>query len=220
MADRDRPITAGIYLRVSTEGQTIETQRPDLERLAAARGWDPVWYEDVASGVKDRPALRRLVEDARLGKVTVVAVWAIDRLGRSMREVVKIIGDLDGYNVPLVSVRENWIEVSGPTRPLLISIMSWVAEMERARLVERTRAGMDQARRAGKRFGRRPTSPILLHAAADLVAQGVSIRTAATKKGVSKSALGRFLREGCHQANGQRSASREGLLARPDPDRP
>ncbi len=96
--------------------------------------------------------------------------------------------------VPVLSIREPWLDTSGPVRPLLAAMFRWVAERERARLVERTKAGIERARRQGKRLGRPPTSPILLHAAAaELVAAGVPVAEADRRKGVARSTLQRFL---------------------------
>jgi DNA invertase Pin-like site-specific DNA recombinase len=78
-------------------------------------------------------------------------------------------------------------------RPLLVAIFGWVAEQERTRLIERTKAGIERARREGKRIGRPRASPILLHAARDLVIAGVPVAEAARQKGVSRSTLQRFL---------------------------
>jgi DNA invertase Pin-like site-specific DNA recombinase len=79
-----------------------------------------------------------------------------------------------------------------------MAIFGWVAEQERARLIERTKAGIERARRQGKRLGlgRPPTSPILLHAAAELAASGVPVSEAARRKGLSRSTLRRFVQIG------------------------
>jgi putative DNA-invertase from lambdoid prophage Rac len=185
---------AGIYVRVSTGEQSTANQRPDLERLAAARGWSVRWYEEVGSGAKyDRPELRRVLDDARKGVVQVVAVWALDRLGRSMQDTLKLVLELDRIGVRVVSIQEGWLDTDGPVRPLLIAIFAWIAEQERERLIERTKAGLARARARGKKLGRPPTSPVLLHAATDLVRQGSSVASAARRKGISRSALRRFL---------------------------
>jgi putative DNA-invertase from lambdoid prophage Rac len=95
--------------------------------------------------------------------------------------------------VPVLSVREGWLDTTGPVRPLLVAIFGWVAEQERTRLIERTKAGLERARRQGKRLGRPPASPLLLHAARDLVLEGVPVAEAARRKGVARSTLQRFL---------------------------
>lgn len=187
-------LTAALYVRVSTDRQTAENQVAELRQLAAARGMEPVIYEEVESAAKARPVLDRMLADARAGKLRAILVWALDRLHRSMVGSIQTVLELDRLGVPVVSLREPWLDTAGPVRPLLIAIFGWVAEQERSRLIERTRAGLERARRQGRRLGRPPSSPILLHAAADLVLSGVSTAEAARRKGVSRSALQRFMR--------------------------
>jgi putative DNA-invertase from lambdoid prophage Rac len=94
-----------------------------------------------------------------------------------------------------MSAREPWLDKDSPVRALLVAIFGWVAEPERTRLIERTKAGMARARRDGKRIGRPRTSTILLHAAAELVAAGVPLAQAARRKGVSRASLRRWMAE-------------------------
>ena len=105
-----------------------------MRRLAEARGFEPVVYEEVESAAKARPVLDRMLADVRAGRVQGVAVWAIDRLHRSMVGAINTILELDRLGVPVMSVREGWLDTSGPVRPLLVAIFGWVAEQERARL--------------------------------------------------------------------------------------
>lgn len=184
---------AGLYLRVSTDSQTVENQRAPLMELAKQRGWSVKAYEETGSAVKARPVFDSLMTDARAGRLDVVAVAALDRLGRSLFDVLATVRELDRLGVAVVSLRESWLDTSGPARGLLIAVFAWVAEEERRILVERTRAGMDRARKAGKRIGRPRASSIMLGAAADLVAQGSSVRKAARAAGVSPQTLTRHL---------------------------
>ena len=186
---------AAAYIRVSTDRQTAENQLAEVRRLVLARGYEPVIYEEVESAAKARPVLDRLMTDVRSGRVQAVAVWALDRLQRSMVGAIQMVLECDRLGVPVLSVREGWLDTSGPVRPLLIAIFGWVAEQERTRLVERTKAGLERARRQGKRLGRPRASAILLHAARDLVAGGVAVAEAARQKGVARSTLQKFLRE-------------------------
>jgi len=101
--------------------------------------------------------------------------------------------ECDRLGVPVLSVRESWLDTSGPVRPLLVCIFGWVAEQERSDLIGRTKAGLERARAQGKRLGRPPASPILLHSARDLVAAGMPVEQAAKSKGLSRSSLRRFL---------------------------
>lgn len=92
----------------------------------------------------------------------------------------------------VISVREPWLDTSGPLRSLLIAIFSWCAEQERLRLIERTRAGLDRARRQGKRNGRPPVEFDVEQARA-LRAQGMSVRAVATALGVGVATVHRGL---------------------------
>jgi DNA invertase Pin-like site-specific DNA recombinase len=186
---------AALYLRVSTDRQTAMNQLADVRQLVEARGFEPVTYEEVESAAKVRPVLDRMLADVRAGRVQAVAVWALDRLHRSMTGAINTVLELDRLGVPVLSVREGWLDTSGPVRPLLVAIFGWVAEQERTRLIERTKAGLDRARREGKRLGRPPASRVLLHAARDLVVDGVPVAEAARRKGLSRSSLRRFLKE-------------------------
>ena len=146
---------AAIYLRVSTDEQTVDNQRPDLERVAAATGLAIVaTYEERASAAKRRPSFDRMMTDARRGAFDVLLVWSLDRFGRSMAGNVNDALALDAVGVKIVSVREPWLDTGGPVRDLLLAIFSWVAEQELRRLVERTRAGIERARALGTRSGK------------------------------------------------------------------
>ena len=145
---------AAVYLRVSTDRQTVENQRRAVEELARARGYEPVVYEESESAAKARPVLDQLLDDVRLGKRQAVVVWALDRLQRSMAGCIDTVLELDRLGVPVLSVREPWLDTSGPVRSLLVAIFGWVAEQERTRLVDRTRAGIQRAREQGTRSGK------------------------------------------------------------------
>lgn len=170
---------AAVYLRVSstTGRQNEANQEPDCARLCAARGWTPVLFPERESGVKERPQWRAVVEAARRGEVVAVVVWALDRVGRTRVQVAHDLAELGRFRVAIVSVQDAWIDQpTGPLRDLLIQIMGWVAEGERARMIERVRAGQARARASGKRWGRRRreiSGPALIRAGV-LRAQGLS----------------------------------------------
>jgi DNA invertase Pin-like site-specific DNA recombinase len=150
-----------------------------------------------------------MLAGSRAGRIRAILVWALDRLHRSMVGSIQTVLECDRIGVPVVSVREPWLDTSGPVRPLLVAIFGWVAEQERARLIERTKAGLERARRQGKRLGRPPASPILLTAAADLVREGISVAEAAKRKGTSRTTLRRFLR-GADDAGSHGASARDG----------
>ena len=181
---------AACYLRVSsTDGrQTVENQRADAVRLAEARGYEAVIYEEKGSAAKARPVLDRLMEDARTGKVRAVVVVALDRLDRDMRECINRMAKLDGYGCKVLSVREAWVEDAGHTRGLLVGIFGWMNKMERRTLIERTKAGLARARREGKRLGRpRALLPVEVEKLRALIDGGMSQRKAAEVVGCKES---------------------------------
>jgi DNA invertase Pin-like site-specific DNA recombinase len=188
-----------VYLRVSTDAQSTDNQRPDVERIVHARGLELVAvYEERASSARSRPEFDRMLEDARRGVFRVLVVWAIDRFGRSLGGNVAAVLELDRIGVELVSVREPWLETGGPVRSLLVAIFSWVAEQERARLGERTRAGLERARARGVRLGR-PKARFNPRMVRELRAEGYTVPAiAATMQArgmrVSESTIRRALR--------------------------
>ncbi len=186
------------YLRVSTDAQTVENQRGPLEQLAAARGWEPVFYEETWSGRDDRrPELATLLEACRRGRVKLVAVVALDRLTRSVRTLLRLFEDFDRWGVQVVSLRESWTDVDTRLRDLVLHVLGFAAELEVANLRERTRAGMRRAREKGTKSGRPIGRPRLsrtqLGAAAALVQGGASLRAASRETGLSVRAIKRHL---------------------------
>ena len=182
-----------VYVRVSTDRQQVANQLAEVRQIAAARGYEPVIYEEVESAAKARPILDKMLADVRAGRVQGVAVWALDRLHRSMTGAINTVLELDRLGVAVLSVREGWLDTSGPVRPLLVAIFGWVAEMERTRLIERTKAGLERAKREGKQLGRPRVSPLKIAAAVERVRGGASIRDAAKASGVNRETLRRAL---------------------------
>jgi putative DNA-invertase from lambdoid prophage Rac len=120
-----------------------------------------------------------------------------------MVKSIETVLELDRVGVRVLSVRESWLDTDSPVRPLLVAIFGWVAEQERTRLIERTRAGLERAKRQGVRLGRPPVSPVLLHAAGDLATAGVSVACAARQKGVARSTLQRFIAARCRSTTAE-----------------
>ena len=185
-----------IYMRVSKSdgSQTVDNQRPECERAAALYGSVvKVYEEQVSAGAVRRPAYDAMMADAKAGAFDVLVVWAIDRFGRSLLHNINDITALDALGVGLVSIREAWLNTVGPVRGLLIAIFSWVAEQERARLIERTTAGLRRAKAAGTPLGR-PTRDVDVVRAKLALAAGASQTEAAQLCGVSRAVLQRALK--------------------------
>ena len=146
-----------LYARVSTDEQTVDPQLRDLREYAAHRGWRDVQeFVDVGvSGAKDsRPAWNQLWDALQKGKVKVLLVHALDRLGRSLPHLVKILSTLVERDVVLVSFREN-IDLSTSTGRMVAGLFSVLADYELSIIRERTRAGMRAARARGSQIGPR-----------------------------------------------------------------
>lgn len=164
-------MNTAIYLRVSSAAQTTECQRPDIDRAIAIRGLQVTHiYEEQESAAKFRPEFERMMQDARDGKFTTLVIWALDRFGRNMAGNVNDILALDKLGVKIISVKEPWMDTAGPVRELLVAIFGWVAQHERSRLIERTKAGIAVARAKGKKIGRPSPSLIEQDKRAEVIA--------------------------------------------------
>jgi putative DNA-invertase from lambdoid prophage Rac len=171
----DKKLRARMYLRVSMKprkpkrgdpleapkpeapkrGQTVENQRPDLEQIARVRGFEMTGeYVEAESTKKKRPEYEAMLEDARRGAFDLLLLWALDRFGRDTLGNMQAVAELDRLGIRIVSLQESWLDTTGPTRTLLVAIFSWVAEQERERRGERTRAGLERVRTYGSRSGR------------------------------------------------------------------
>ncbi len=183
-----------LYIRVSTTGQSTDNQRPDLLRIARSRGLEIVEvFEEHASATKKRPEYERMMLAAHQGKFSSLVIWSLDRLGRSLVGNVEALLKLDSCGVRVISVQEPWLDTAGPVRDLLVSIFSWVAQQERQRISERTIAGLERAKRKGRKLGR-PKRWIDVDRALRLRSTGMPLRKIAKKLGVGASTLHRALK--------------------------
>jgi DNA invertase Pin-like site-specific DNA recombinase len=169
-----------LYVRVSTDDQSTANQLQALRRYAASRGWTIVKeYRDsgVSGAASKRPALERLMRDATASKFDGVLVWKLDRLGRSLQDLLARLQALASAKVGSASMTEGF-DLSNASGRLLMQVIGAVAEFERSLIVERTQAGLARARSQGKAIGR-PRKALDLGAV-----KGLSHRQAARKLGV------------------------------------
>lgn len=142
-----------IYLRVSSNGQDTKSQKPDLERWAKLQNERVEWYTERFTGkTMDRPDWRRLEADCRAGKVSRIAVWRLDRLGRTAKGLTALFYELQKWKIGLVSMREG-LDLSTTSGRLMAHVLASVAQYETEVRGERVRAGQQVARAAGKRWG-------------------------------------------------------------------
>jgi DNA invertase Pin-like site-specific DNA recombinase len=147
-----------IYARVSTASQTVDNQTQELERLAALRGWTIVatYRDEGISGAKGRdgrPALDQMLKAATRREFDLIAVWSIDRLGRSLQHLVTTVNDLHAQGVQLY-FHQQAIDTTTPSGKLMFGVFSSFAEFERDLIRERIKLGVERARKEGKKLGR------------------------------------------------------------------
>lgn len=185
-----------IYARVSTngQGQDVTLQTRELQRFAEARGWTVIgeYVDQGVSGAKDRrPALDRLMADAKHRKCDVILVWKLDRFGRSLRHLVNALAELEAVGCAFVSMTDN-LDLTTPAGRLMFNVIAAMAEFERELIRERVRAGMRNAKAKGKHLGRPCISIDTLKIAA-LRRQGRSVRQIAAELGLSRSRVHKSL---------------------------
>jgi DNA invertase Pin-like site-specific DNA recombinase len=164
-------------------------QANELTEYAQFRKWLTVeTYSDKMSGAKDRrPALDRLMVDAKRGKFDVVAVWRFDRFARSTSHLLRALEEFAALGIDFVSLKES-IDTSTPTGKMIFTVLAAVAELERSTIRERVIAGQKAAKRRGVRFGR-PTVEVDTDHALKLRKQGLSWRDISAEVGVAKDTL-------------------------------
>jgi DNA invertase Pin-like site-specific DNA recombinase len=175
------------YARVSTQDQRLDVQKEALARSGCEK-----LFEDTMSGrVADRPGLQRALDILREGDAFVV--WKLDRLGRSVKQLVDLVSGFEQQGINFVSLTDS-IDTSTPAGRFFFHVMASLAEMERELTVERTRAGLESARARGRTGGRRRVmTDSKVEAAKQLLANRTPPREVASNLGVSIATLYRWV---------------------------
>ncbi len=178
----------GIYLRVSTSEQTTENQRRELEAVAARCGWTVVRIFDDAgiSGAKGRharPGLDALLKAVARREIDMVAAWSVDRLGRSLTDLLDLLRELHAKGVDLF-LHQQGLDTSSPSGRAMFQMMGVFAEFERAMIRERVLSGLARAKEQGTRLGRPPVDDKKAMAIRQARAEGKGIRRIASDLGV------------------------------------
>lgn len=200
------PSRIAIYLRVSTNDQSTELQRQEILSYVKARGWDSFTiYEDVGkTGTNDnRPALKKLIADARQRKFDVVVCWKIDRLFRSLKHLILTLQEFDELGIKFISLKDQ-IDLTTSSGRLLMQIIGAMGEFEAALIKERVKAGLAAAKAKGKALGRphkRNDAEIL-----KLREAGKTVRQIAEELHISKSTVANALSNNPPQKEGKISA--------------
>ena len=175
------------YARVSTSDQNLDLQKETLLKIGCER-----IYEDEISGtIKERPGLNETLEMLRAGDTLVV--WKLDRLGRSVKNLISLISDLNSKDIHFKSITDS-IDTSTPSGRFFFHVMASLAQMERELIVERTKAGLDAAKKLGRVGGRkRKMTNSKINSAKKLLASGVVPKDVAQNLGISVATLYRWI---------------------------
>jgi DNA invertase Pin-like site-specific DNA recombinase len=156
---------AVIYVRVSTDEQSVENQEAELRATAERMGHEIVAvYRDKgfsgAKGRNGRPGFNAMHRDAARRRFDMVMAWSVDRLGRSLQDLVAFLSELHALKIELY-LHQQGLDTTTPAGKAMFQMMGVIAEFERTLIQERVRAGMARAKREGKHVGRPTIAPEL-----------------------------------------------------------
>jgi DNA invertase Pin-like site-specific DNA recombinase len=195
MERKRETLRATLYARCSThdKGQDPELQLAPLREYSRRRDFDIIgeFVDNGISGTKDRrPQLDRLIDAARKRQIDIILVWKLDRFGRSLKQLVTALDQLSTLGVGFISYQDN-IDLTTAQGRLMFHIIGAMAEFERELIRERVKAGLDNARRKGKRIGRKPVPPVDMAKVISLYKKNpsLSVRAIADALGMNKSTV-------------------------------
>lgn len=186
---------AAIYARVSTGQQTVENQERELRELAARAGWTIVdTYIDAgisgAKGRDKRPGFDRLCRDAARRKFDVVMAWSVDRLSRSLPDLVCFLSELHALNIDLL-LHQQGLDTTTPAGKAAFQMLGVFAEFERAMIRDRVNAGLARAKAQGKILGRPKIDGATEARIRDMRSSGAGVLKVARTLGVGVSTVRR-----------------------------
>ena len=190
---------AAIYVRVSTDKQTVENQLRDLRQIAERRDWEVVKeYQDAgissSKGRDGRPGLDEMLKDAQRRRFDVVMAWAIDRLGRSLIDLLGTIQALEACGVDLY-LDQQAIDTTTPAGKLMFQVTRAFAEFERSMIRQRVRAGLKRAVERGATLGRPKIGRDVEERIQSKLRAGKGILKVARELGLGTSTVQRIARE-------------------------
>ena len=187
-----------IYVRVSTDQQTVENQLLVLNEVAQRSGWTVVHTlsDEGVSGAKGRdrrPGFDALLKAVGRREIDLVAAWSVDRLGRSLPDLVGFLSDIQAKGVDLY-LHQQGVDTSTPSGRMLFQMLGVFAEFERSIIVSRVVAGQARAKAKGVRIGRPPMAISRVEKVERALKDGQSIRAVAAATGVSTATVQRVKR--------------------------
>lgn len=185
-----------LYLRCSTDQQTVENQHRELAAVAERLGWTIIetLADEGISGAKGRdkrPGYDRLMMMVSRKEIDLIACWSVDRLGRSLQHLITFLGEINARGVDLY-LHTQGLDTSTPAGRAMFSMLSVFAEFERSIIRERIMAGLARSRAQGKRSGRPPIPPIVVERIKRTLRTGMSINATARKLKVGAATVHRI----------------------------
>jgi DNA invertase Pin-like site-specific DNA recombinase len=188
---------AALYVRVSTDSQTVENQIRELRQVAERRGWEEVYNDAGISGAKGRngrPGLDSMLKNASRRRFDVAMAWAIDRLGRSLTDLLHIIQHLEACGVDLYLDQQS-IDTTTPMGKLVFQVTGAFAEFERTMIRQRVKAGLKRAVAQGVKLGRPKIDSATERKVRRQLAKGAGILRTAKLLGLGTGTVQRISRE-------------------------
>lgn len=188
-----------LYARVSTDGQTTENQLRELRERSSVMGWEVVaeYIDHGISGAKGRdkrPQFDALCRAAVRREFDVVGAWSVDRLGRSLQDLVSFLGEMHSTGVDLY-LHQQGLDTTTPAGKAMFQMMGVFAEFEHAMISERVKAGQDRARAQGKMIGRPRVSASVHRLVQAAREEGKGIKRIAKELGIGVGTVQRIVRE-------------------------
>jgi DNA invertase Pin-like site-specific DNA recombinase len=194
-----KPKRVAIYLRVSTSKQDTENQLRELSAVADRSGWE-IWkvYEDAgisgAKGRDSRPGLEAMMKAVNAKQFDLVATWSVDRLGRSLTDLLGILQELREKGVDLF-LHQQGLDTSTTAGRAMFQMLGVFAEFERGIIRERVNAGLARARANGTKLGRRRAAPAVEAQILELKAKGDGMLKIGRKLGIGTSVVQRVFKQ-------------------------
>jgi DNA invertase Pin-like site-specific DNA recombinase len=188
-----------LYARVSTDGQSVDNQLRELEAVAVKEGWQIVgrYVDHGISGSKgraERPQFDRLCKGVVRREFDLVAAWSVDRLGRSLQDLVGFLTDLHGKKTDLY-LHKQGIDTTTAAGKMMYQMLGVFVEFERSMIVERVKAGLKRAKAEGKTLGRPRVSTAIEAKVRALRKTGRGMRWIARELGVGNCTVARIVSE-------------------------
>ncbi len=206
MSLRERTKSVAIYARVSTDRQKVDMQLNELRQFVDRSGWnihEEYIDQNFSGGNTKRPAFTAMMDAARKRKFDLLLVWKLDRLSRSLKDLIVTLDDLRAFGIDFVSYDNN-LDTSTPTGKLVFQIVGAVAEFEKEIIRERVVAGLATARNKGKRLGRPPVSKYVYDQALKMRSEGLSFRNIGKVLGIDEGTIRKRARKEWRAAEADR----------------